>query len=90
MLVARGGLAGGLQSSMVIEEIGSSGFILVDRLHDDAGFAGMVLSPDFFSLPAMVNFVPSLPLASPTCSDVGFYGTPPLVHAIAVLIVFTA
>ena len=46
-LVARGGLAGGLQSSMVIEEIGSRGFILVDRLHDDVGFPGMVPSPDF-------------------------------------------
>ena len=33
-LAARGRLAGGLQSSMAIEEVGSSFFILVDRLHD--------------------------------------------------------
>jgi len=55
-LAARGRLAGGLQSSMVIEEVESSGFILVGRLHDVVGFAGMVL----FSLSAIVNFVPSL------------------------------
>jgi hypothetical protein len=48
-LVAKGRLVGGLQSSMVIEKVGSSGFTLVDRLHDVVGFAGMVLSLDFFS-----------------------------------------
>jgi len=57
-LEARGRLAGGLQSSMVIEEVGSSGFILVNRLHDlcwhdsESGF--------FFSLSAIANFVSSL------------------------------
>ena len=89
-LVARGRLAGGLQSSMVIEEVGSSDFILVDRLHDVVGFAGMVLSLDFFSSCYRKFCSFSLPLGSLACSDVGFYGTPHLVHAIAVLIVFTA
>jgi hypothetical protein len=59
-LAARGRLAGGLQSSMVIEEVESTGFILVDRLHDVVGFAGIILNPDFFSLSAIANFVPSL------------------------------
>lgn len=59
-LAARGRLAGGLQSFMVIEEVGLSSFILVDRLDDAVGFAGMVLSLDFFSLSAIVNFVLSL------------------------------
>jgi len=84
-LAARGRLAGGLQSSMVIEEVESSGFILVGRLHDVVGFAGMVL----FSLSAIVNFVPSLchslrphVLMLASCTH--------LVHAIAALIVFTA
>jgi hypothetical protein len=63
-LVARGRLAGGLQSSMVIEEVGSSGFILVDAPPDVVGFAGMIPSPDFFPLPAIVKFVPFL-LSSP-------------------------
>jgi hypothetical protein len=58
-LVARGKLAGGLQSSMVIEKVGSSGFTLVDRLHDVVGFDGGFKS-GFFSLPAIVKFVPSL------------------------------
>ena len=41
---------------MVIEEARLSCFILVDRLHD-----GMVLSLDFFSLPAIVHSVLSAP-----------------------------
>lgn len=44
-LAARGRLAGGLQSSMVIEEVGLSGVILVDCPNLDF----------FFSLPAVVN-----------------------------------
>ena len=69
---------------MVIEEVLLGDLILVDRLHD-----GMVPSLDFFLfLLSCILF--SLPLASPACSDVGSCGTPHLVHAIVVLIVFTA
>ena len=69
---------------MVIEEVLLGDLILVDRLHD-----GMVPSLDFFLfLLSCILF--SLPLASPGCSDVGSCGTPHLVHAIVVLIVFTA
>ena len=89
-LAARGKLAGGPQSSMVIEEVGSSGFILVSHLHDAVGFAGIVPNLDFFSIPAVVNFVLSPALASPACSVVDFCGTPHLVHAIAIIIVFAA
>jgi len=49
-LVARGRLAGGLQSFMVIEKVGINGLIFVDRLHDTVGFAGMVLNLGLFSL----------------------------------------
>jgi hypothetical protein len=55
---ARGRLAGGLQSSMVIEEGVLSGFVLVDRLHVWALLAGS--GSGFFSLSAVINFVLSL------------------------------
>lgn len=42
-LVARGRLAGGLQSSMVTEEVG-----FIDRQNGAVGFAGMVPALDFF------------------------------------------
>lgn len=80
---------GGLQSSMVIEEFGSSHLVLVDHLRDVVGLAEMV--PNLgFSLCVRGSSYFSLPRASSVRSDASFYGTSHQVHATRFSLFFTA